>query len=126
MSKPQFCDHVIVSKNPDDYTEVNTSPTSIFNGWKLSFFAHELLNKDGTIKNQADLSGDTLQKYIQAAESLRRGEPIEKPILGVGIYDGIEIGVGREVIAAAYHAGLKSIPANIRKGQATEVQSFLK
>lgn len=126
MTAAQFCDHVIVNKNPEDYIEVETSPQAIFKVWKLSFFAHELLHNDGQVKTAEELSGDTLEKYIQAAEAFKRGETVVKPILGVGIYDGIEIGVGREIIAAAYHAGVKSIPANIRKAQADEILSFLK
>jgi hypothetical protein len=125
MVQPQFCDHTIVSKNPDDYVEVQTSPASILKVWKLSFFAHELLNKDGSVKTESELSGDTLQKFIAASEAIKRGEELQKPILGIGIYDGIEIGIGREIIAAAYHLGLSTIPASIRKGQADEIQSFL-
>ena len=125
MPQTQFRDHIIVVQNPDDYIEVQTSPANIFKGWELSPFAHELLNRDGSIKTESDLSGDTLQKFIAASEAIKRSEPLEKPILGIGLNDDIEIGVGREIIAAAYHAGLTSIPTNIPKGQADCVQQFL-
>lgn len=126
MTNPHFCNHTIVDSNPDDYIEIETSPATIFKVWKLSFFAHELLHKDGRVKSETELSGDALQKYIAASESLKRGEDVPKPILGVGIYEGIEIGVGREIIAAAYHAKMPTIPAHIRKAQADEIVALLK
>ena len=125
MANPQFCNHTIVDSNPDDYIEIKTCPETIFKVWKLSFFAHELLHKDGHVKSETELSGETLQKYIAASESLKRGETLPKPILGIGIYEGIEIGVGREIIAAAYHAKIPSIPAHIRKAQADEIVALL-
>lgn len=125
MPQTQFRDHIIVAQNPEDYIEVQTSPACIFKGWELSPFAYELLNRDGSIKTESDLAGDTLQKFIAASEAIKRGEPLEKPILGIGLNDDIEIGVGREIIAAAYHAGLTSIPTKIPKGQADCVQQFL-
>ena len=125
MGVPQFCNHTIVETNPDDYVEVTVDPAVIFKVWKLSFFAHELLHKDGRVKSESELSGDALQKYIAASEALKRGEYLPKPILGVGIYEGIEIGVGREIIAAAYHAKITTMPAHIRKAQADEIKAFL-
>ena len=125
MPKPQFCNHVIVEKNPNDYTEINAAPADILGLWKVSLFAHELLNKDGRLKNENELSNDTLQRYIAAKESFKRGEEIPKPVLGVGIYEGIEIGVGREIVAAALHAGLDFIPVSIRKAQADDIRQQL-
>lgn len=126
MTEPHFCNHAIVDKNPADYTEIVACPRDILAVWKLSLFAHELLHGDGRIKDESELAGDTLQKYIAARESIKRGEDIPKPILGVGIYEGIEIGVGREIIAAAYHENLDKIPASVRKAQADEIKKHLK
>lgn len=125
MTTINFCNHTIIDQSPDDYVEIETSPSKIFSVWKLSFFAHELLNQDGGVKAESEITGDTLQKYIDAMESIRRGEDIPKPVLGVGIYDGIEIGIGREVIAAAYHSGVETIPTHVRKGQRDEIENLL-
>ena len=125
-SSPNFYNHAIVDKNPDDYVEIIASPAAILGVWKLSFFAHELLHKDGAVKSEDELKGDTLQKYIEAAESIKRSEDIPTPILGIGIYDGVEIGVGREIIAAAYHANIETITTFARKGQADEIRDLLK
>jgi len=121
----KFCNHIVVDKCPDDYIEFVTSPHAIFKAWKLSFFAHELLKSDGSVKVEPELSGDALQKYITASENIKRGDAIEKPVLGIGLFDGIEIGIGREIIAAAYHAQITEIPVCVRKTQIDEIKSFL-
>lgn len=125
MTPPNFCNHIIVDKNPDDYTEIVTSPAAIFDTWRLSFFAHELLRQDGSVKNESELDGNTLQKFIAASEALKRGEAIEKPVLGIGLNDGIEIGIGREIVAAAYHAGEQEITASVRKAQIKDISKLL-
>lgn len=126
MAQPQFCNHTVIDQNPADYVEIMVSPQKIFEQWKLSFFAHELLHKDGSVKSQDELSGDTLNKFIRASESFHRGEEVPKPVLGVGIFDGVEIGIGREIIAAAYHSGLNTIPVHVRQAQLKEIEKLLK
>jgi hypothetical protein len=121
----QFCNHTIIDQNPDDYLEISCSTERVLQAWRESMFAHELMNNDGTVKDESELNGDTLHKYIDAKERLNRGEQLPKPVLGIGIFDGIEIGIGREIIAAAYHGGIKTIPANVRKAQAEEIENLL-
>ncbi len=122
----QFYDHEVVQKSPDDYVEITLSPTIILNAWSTSMFAHELLNKDGSVKSQNDLKDATLQKFIDANETIKRGENLPKPIIGVGIMDGVEIGIGREIIAAAAKCNIAQIPVCIRKAQADDVKAMLK
>lgn len=124
--QPQFFDHEIVQKSPDDYVELVINPVDLLNAWSLSMFAHELLNKDGTVKSQSDLSDQTLEKYVTAVEMIKRAEPLSKPVIGIGIMDGIEIGIGREIIAACAAMKTPSIPFNVRKAQASDVKKLLK
>lgn len=121
-----FCDHIVVQKNPEDYTEMVLTPSQIFDAWKSSMFAHELIAKDGTIMGENALKGPSLQKYIAAYESLKRDEAVEKPVLGIGLFDGIEIGIGREIIAAAYHLNITDLPIHVRAAQAEEIKTIFK
>lgn len=125
MSHPQFCDHAVTLNNPDDYVELQVMPNQILQAWRSSMFAHELIAKDGRIKDENDLEGQNLEKYLTAFEALKRGESIEKPLLGIGIYDGVEIGTGREIIVAAFHLGIPNVPIHVRKAQSDEVQACL-
>lgn len=92
---PNYIDHIVVLRNPDDYVCIDVKIADIFNAWKSSIFSHELLDQTGAVKNEDSLAGDVLKKYVSARESLARCEALEKPVLGVWIYDGVEIGIGR-------------------------------
>lgn len=122
---PAFCNHEIIDKAPLDYVEMQSNPRNILKAWSLSMFAHELLNKDGDIKSQDDLADATLQKYLDVLEKINRGEDIKKPIIGVGIMDGIEIGIGREIIAACATLNIDKIPFYVRKAQSCDVKKLL-
>jgi hypothetical protein len=123
---PQFYDHEVVQKSPQDYSEIVVSPTHILKCWETSMFACEVLDKQGNIKQQDDMEPSTLKRYIDCLEIIKRGEETPKPILGYGIMDNIEIGVGREIVLAAKTLDINEIPVNIRKAQAEDIQKILK
>jgi len=124
--QPKFCDHAVVMASPDDYVEMTCNPNDILGAWSLSMFAHELLNKDGSVKLDKDMVEPTLGKYIDAVETLKRGENIAKPVIGIGIMDGVEIGIGREIIAACSILDVDKIPFYVRKAQADEIKQMLR
>ena len=124
--QPTFSDHAVILSAPDDYVEMTCAPHDILSAWGLSIFAHDLIHTDGTVKDGNDMSDETLQKYLEATESFKRGEEISKPVIGIGITDGIEIGIGREIIAAAQNLNIEHIPFHVRKGQASEIKKALK
>ena len=123
--EPRFYDHEVVRKSPKDYVEIITSPKAILRAWSLSLFAHELLGKDGQVKDKHDIKDETLKRFVMAEESIKRGEDIAKPVIGIGIMDGIEIGIGREIVAVAQVMGVKEIPVHVRRAQADEVKAAL-
>lgn len=122
----EFYDHEVVQNAPNDYIEIALSPVEILDAWTLSMFAHELLNKDGSVKSKKDMNPSTMQKYIDMHSLIKRGEPIPKPVIGIGIMDNLEIGIGREIIAAAMQNNISQIIVNIRKAQVTEIKKLLK
>jgi hypothetical protein len=121
-----FYDHEVVQNAPHDYVEITLSPQKILSAWTLSMFAHELLNKDGTVKNPDDMNAPTLQKFIEAKTFIKRGEALPKPIIGIGIMDNLEIGIGREIVAAAAHDNIAQIVVNMRKAQSKDIEKLLK
>lgn len=122
---PAFYNHEVVQQSPDDYVEMTLSPRVILDAWSLSMFAHELLNKDGSVKAEDGMGEETLSKYLDALEALKRGEDVAKPVIGIGIMDGVEIGIGREIIAACATLSINEMPFHVRKAQADEVKNAL-
>ena len=121
-----FYNHEVVQSAPDDYTEAVYSPAQILKAWQASLFAHELLTPEGNIKDQKSMHNATLEKFISALDSIKHEEDLPKPIIGIGIMDNIEIGIGREIVAAALSQGIESIPVHMRKAQANDIQKLMK
>lgn len=126
MTEPVFYDHEIVQKSPSDYGEMTVSPAIILQAWSHSMFAHEILDPNGNVKPDDALAEATLDLLLRAQDALKRGEPIAKPVLGVGIMDNVEIGIGREIVAAAYRLEIPSLPVHVRQGQLVDIQTLLK
>lgn len=120
----EFYDHEVVQKTPDDYTEMTIAPQKLLDAWSSSLFAHELL-KNGAVKSSNDMKNDTLEKFIDADEKFKRNEPLPKPVIGIGIMDGIEIGIGREIIAAARVNDVDVINVCVRNAQLKDVNKLL-
>ncbi|HOO50773.1 MAG TPA: hypothetical protein PLK94_05715 [Alphaproteobacteria bacterium] len=94
--------------------------------WKESLFAHEWLNADGTIRTPADMT-ETVRVRRKAAEELLNGDKIlERPVLGIGIMDNIEIGSGRDLFLAMAARGQDVIPVHIPKSQQEEFRLFVR
>ena len=127
MSIPSitFYDHEVVQKAPNDYIEIILSPQKILSAWAISLFAHELLNPDGTIKPQKAMNANTLHKFIEISDDMKRGEIIPKPVIGIGIMDNLEIGIGREIIVLAAQNNIQKIPVHVRKAQSREIEKLL-
>lgn len=119
---PEFQNHAIVAQSPQDYDKKTLSPRKILNLWSSSMFAHELLNKDKTIKTVADMTSETKNKFEHAMTHIQSNTPIDIPIIGIGMLDGIEIGVGREIIAACQTLGIETMPVYVRKSQHDEIK----
>lgn len=120
-----FHDHEIVQRMPTDYIEITISPDKILRAWRLSLFAHELLNNDGSLKHENQMNGDTLLRYVEISNLIKQGETLPKPVIGIGIMDNLEIGIGREIVAAAAQHHITEIPVHMRKAQAIEIQKLL-
>ena len=122
----EFYDHEVVQRAPEDYVESHHTPQDILKAWATSIFAHEILTDGGEIKPQKAMQEATLEKFIAATDAFKKGESQPKPIIGVGIMDNIEIGIGREIIAAAKDFGIDTLPVHMRKAQAAEIEKMLK
>jgi hypothetical protein len=122
---PAFIDHEVVRSAPEKYGELSLSPAVILKAWRLSLFAHELLDRQGHVKEEGEMSDTVLSKYLAAKDSFVKGEAIIKPVLGYGMMDTIEIGIGREIIAAASVIGVEIVTVSMRKAQEADIQKAL-
>jgi hypothetical protein len=122
--RPLFADNTVVRARPEQYTEILVDTQKVLKSFKASLFAHELLEPDGRIKTDQHLSETRLEKRIVVKERLLSGLSLEKPILGIGVFDNIEIGAGSDILATLALEGIEKIPVHVRVSQLKDFKAF--
>ncbi|MBU6234256.1 MAG: hypothetical protein KGQ41_00280 [Alphaproteobacteria bacterium] len=122
--KPVFVDNSVAAQRPDQYVELTVDARKVLADWKSSLLAHELLDSNGMVKGDDHLSESRLEKRDAVRSRLAAQQPLEKPILGIGIFDNIEIGSGSDILATLVMEGVTHLPVHIRKAQARDFDPF--
>lgn len=97
----------------DRYTVVRVDTARILKSWRSSLFSFEWLAPDGAIRALDDLPMHERDKRLKVEAVLRKGEPVERPVLGIGILDNVEIGAGREIFLTIAAQGAREIEVHI-------------
>lgn len=91
------------------FVAMRVDAAKIVASWRLSLFAHEWLTADGSIKDATALPDVERRKREKVEAALASGQPLDRPVLGIGIYDNVEIGAGRAVFLTLMDLGFTDI-----------------
>ena len=94
--------------------------------WTDSLFAHEWLTRDGQPKSIDQLSDAAREKREMAETLFSKGDALERPVLGLGIMDNLEIGAGKDVLItlAAHH--IDQVSVHIPTSHIDDFKIFIK
>jgi hypothetical protein len=106
-----FVDNKAIKGREDKFTTVTVSLDPVLAAWKESLFAHEWITKDGLPKPIDQVSEMVREKREIVEQHLKDGAALERPVLGLGILDNLEIGAGKDVLItlAAHHHDIISV-----------------
>lgn len=121
----QFIDNTAIRERRDQYLDVEVDTARILKSWQSSLYSFEWMLSDGRIKTRDELPQNEQPKRDEVDDKIKRGKPLEKPILGIGLLENVEIGSGRAIFLTLAAAGLTSIPVHIPKSNAEEFAAFL-
>lgn len=96
----------------------------VLQDWRQSLLAHELIDKNGFVKGDDDITESRLDKRERIRVRIEAGQTLEKPILGIGIFDNIEIGAGSDVLATLVMEGITVLPVHVRTSQLADFKAF--
>tara|TARA_B100000949_G_C13903250_1_gene293695 strand:+ start:116 stop:505 length:390 start_codon:yes stop_codon:yes gene_type:complete len=120
-----FKTNKVVENRRDHYLDVSVKADAILKSWKQSLFSHEWLTKEGMIKDMKELPDNEQEKRQRVEQSLKDGEEISKPVLGIGLLENVEIGTGKaEFLTLAAH-GIKTIEVHIPKSDEDDFKDFI-
>ena len=120
-----FIDNAAMKSSPDRYVTVTVDVAKILKSWRESLFAFEWMLPDGRLKPAADLPPAEQPKRAAVEDQLKKGAALEKPVLGIGLMDNVEIGAGRAVFLTLAARGVKKIPVHVPKSNRDEFAKFM-
>lgn len=125
FEKLEFTDNPAIRDRRDHYLDVTVDTAKVLKSWQSSLYAFEWMLPDGRMKSRDELSETEQTKYDAALEKIQSGQKLEKPVLGIGLIENIEIGSGRALFLLLAAAGIANIPAHIPKSNEDEFKQFL-
>jgi len=97
----------------------------VLESWRASLFSFEWLYPDGSVRGPEDLPEEEQPKRHDIENRLKSASPIERPVLGIGVMDNIEIGAGRAAFLTLAAHGAEVIPVHIPKSHESDFKAFL-
>jgi len=122
---PVFIDSPSVKGREDRYVIVTLEAPRVIKSWRQSVFSFEWLDSDGQIRALDDLPVRERDKRLNVESLIISGQALERPVLGIGMMDHLEIGAGRAVFLTLAALGHTAIECHIPKSNETEFQSFI-
>ena len=120
-----FSDSPSIKGREDRYVALRVRTDAILKSWRSSLFSFEWLNPDGSIRSLDELPLHERDKRVKIEKKLAAGEALDRPVLGIGIMDNVEIGAGRDIFLTLAATGLKEIEVHIPVSNAKEFKQFI-
>lgn len=121
----QFTDHASLKGREDRYLVVRVDTSAILKSWRQSLFSFEWLTPEGALRSLDDLPLHERDKRLKVEKQLAQGHNLERPVLGIGILDNVEIGAGRDVFLTLAAQGVKEIEVHIPRSSQSDFNGFL-
>jgi len=109
----QYQDNKGVNGKQGAYRVHDVNVREVLKSWKFSLFSFEWLTPEGAIRNIQDLPALEQKKYQAVLADIAAGEKLERPILGIGMMDNVEIGSRRDVFLSLAHLGYESVSVHL-------------
>ena len=121
----QFSDHPSLKGREDRYAIIRVNTAAILSSWRKSLFSFEWLNPDGSLRSIDELPLHERDKRLKAEKMIAQDQPLERPVLGIGLLDNVEIGAGRDIFMTLAAHGLKEIEVHVPLSVQADFKPFL-
>lgn len=125
IPNPRFVDNPSLKGREDRYMVVHVNTLAVLKSWRASLFSFEWLTPGGDIRTLDDLPLHERDKRLKIETSLKQGHPFERPVLGIGMLDNVEIGAGRDIFLTLAATGAKTIEVHIPQSSQKDFKPFI-
>lgn len=119
-----FTDNPAIESRMERYVTLKLSTAHVLAGWRSSLMAHEWLDQNGHVRKPDTLNMLDRDKVLKAERILDGGGSLPRPVLGIGIFDNIEIGAGRDIFCLLVLKGARTIEAHVPRSNEKEFKAF--
>lgn len=125
MEEFRFTDSASLKGREDKYQIVRVGIDAVLKSWRSSLFSFEWLTPEGKIRSLDDLPLHERDKRLRAEKTLKETASAERPVLGIGLLDNVEIGAGREIFLTLAAQGVKHVEVHIPASCAKAFKEFI-
>ncbi|MCB1556789.1 MAG: hypothetical protein KDJ15_05695 [Alphaproteobacteria bacterium] len=120
-----FVDNPAVLRQPERYRVMTIDIPKTLDSWRRSLYACEYLTPEGLPRPRDELPAQEQARFDAAFHALKQGAALERPVLGIGMLDNVEIGTGRAVFLALASRGDRAMEAHIPRSQEKDFLPFV-
>lgn len=125
MSNVRFTDNSIALANKSQYMDITVDTARVLKSWQLSLMSFEWLDFRGNLKVPEEMPETERKKRAAIEQKISESAALQKPILGIGIQDNVEIGSGKAEFLTLAANGIAKIPVHVRKSQIKDFKEFI-
>ncbi len=112
-------------QQPEKFVTMDLETDKLLYLWGGSIVSFEWL-KEGRPKSKENLSDGLRERFEECEKALLNNKEIEQPLLGVGIFNGVEIGTGRATLCVFAAHKVPTIKCSIMKSMEKEFMKLWK
>ena len=122
----RFTDNSALKGREEKFVTLDIKVAPVLASWQESIFSHEWLTPDGKIKKMSDMADKVQLRRAEIDKILGSDSPLERPVLGIGILDNVEIGSGKDLFLSLAALGMTTIPVHIPKSHENDFRMFIR
>ena len=118
-------DNPTLKDRADKFTTLEVNLTKIVQDWKKSIYSFEWLLPDGAVRPPEKLTTEYRHQYNNIEQVYLLKGALERPILGLGMMDNVEIGSRKEVLLTLTHLGVSTLEVHVPKSCLKDFEKFV-
>ncbi len=121
----KLIDNRAATQNTTKYVTICINMDAVVESWRGSLFSFEWLTPRGEVMASDKMRDVEREKFQSVQFSYKESLPLERPILGIGVMDNIEIGSRRDVLLTLYSLGVKTLDVHVPKSNIEDFKDFV-
>lgn len=125
-SPDRFKDNPALKGREEKFVTLEIKVAPVLASWQESIFSHEWLTPEGKIKKPSEMADKVQERRKEVEQQIKGDAPLDRPVLGIGILDNVEIGSGKDLFLSLAALGATTISVHIPKSHENDFRMFIR